>query len=325
MRIFLTILIAVSLFGLTGCIKPKISIFPDHTDPLDEYTLQGKGNEKILIVPIKGFISDGPRGILPIGRKPGTVQELVSQLQKAEKDQHIKAVILKIDSPGGSITASDLIYHEITRYKQCTGAKVVAVMMTVAASGGYYIALPADFIMAHPTTITGSIGVIFLKPEVSGLMGKIGVAVEVEKSGKNKDMASPFRKSTEEEEQIMKQMIDGFAARFLTLAATHRKLGEGAMKQISTGRVFPADEALALGLVDRLGYLDDAIRETAAIAGLPKDAKVVVYRRAEYNNDNIYNTSTKLDTPEINLIDTGLAELLPPLQGGFYYLWLPGR
>ena len=111
----------------------------------------------------------------------------------------------------------------------------------------------------------------------------------------------------------------------LTLAKHTRKLSDSAKEKISTGRIFPADEALALGLVDKLGYLDDAIREAAAMSGLPEDAKVVVYRRAEYHNDNIYNTSTaKQDTPEISLIDTGLAELIPPLQGGFYYLWLPG-
>jgi protease-4 len=138
-------------------------------------------------------------------------------------------------------------------------------------------------------------------------------------------MGSPFRKATGEEEQIMRQIIDGFAGRFLTLAATRRKLDQHTMEQISTGRIFSADEALALGLVDRLGYLDDAIREAASMTGLPENAKVVVYRRAEYNNDNIYNTSTKQDAPEINLIDSGLAELLPPLQGGFYYLWLPGE
>lgn len=324
-RIFFAIFLAAILFGPAGCIKPKITVFPEHTEPLDEYTLQGKGKEKILVISLKGFISDGPKGILPIAGKTGTVQELVSQLEKAEKDEQIKALILKIDSPGGSVTASDLIYHEITRYKQCTGTKVVAVMMTVAASGGYYIALPADLITAHPTTITGSIGVVLMRPNVSGLMGKIGIDVEVNKSGKNKDMGSPFRKATEEEDQIMGQMIDGFARRFLTLAATRRNLGENAIKQISTGRIFSADEALALGLVDRICYLDDAIREAAAMTGLKGDVKVVVYRREEYNNDNIYNTSTKRDIPEINLIDTGLAELLPPLQGGFYYLWLPGR
>ena len=324
-RTFLSFFLAACLFVPAGCIKPNITVFPDHTEPLHEYTLQGKGDEKILVITAKGFISDNPRGILPPHR-PGIVQEVVSQLKKAEKDKKIKALILKIDSPGGSVTASDILYHEIMSYKECTGVKVVAVMMTVAASGGYYISLPADFIFAHPTTITGSVGVVFLKPNVAGLMGKLGVDIEVDKSGRNKDMGSPFRKATGEEQKLMQAMIDDLFSRFLALTLKHRSLSEEAREQISTGRIFPAVEALRLGLVDRLGYLDDAIRKAAAMSGLPEDAKVVVYRRAEYHNDNIYNTSSvKPQIPEINLIDTGLTELLPPLQTGFYYLWLPGQ
>jgi protease-4 len=126
------------------------------------------------------------------------VQEFVSQLRLAEKDKKIKALLLKIDSPGGSVIASDIVYNEILAFKKRTGAKVVVAMMGVAASGGYYISLPADTIVAHPATITGSIGVIFFRPKVTGLMGKIGVGVEVNKSGKNKDIGSPFRQTTAE-------------------------------------------------------------------------------------------------------------------------------
>ncbi|MHC1726312.1 MAG: signal peptide peptidase SppA [Syntrophobacteraceae bacterium] len=324
-RIPLSLFLTTCLIFTFGCIKPKISIFPDRTAPLQEYTLQGKGTGKILLIPINGFISDSKRG-LPFARKPNTVEEVVAQLKKAEKDNEIKAVILKIDSPGGSVTASDIIYHELTRFKECSGAKIVAVMMTVAASGGYYIALPADLIMAHPTTITGSIGVVFLRPNITGLMGKIGVDLEIDKSGLNKDMGSPFRKATGEERRMMQKLIDDLAERFITLAAKHRRLDAEARLQISSGRIYAADEALHLGLIDRTGYLDDAIRETAKISALPEDPKVVVYRRTEYHNDNLYNTSAgKPETPEINLIDPKIAELLPPLQSGFYYLWLPGQ
>ncbi len=325
LRTIFAVILASCLTASIGCIKPKITIFPDRTEPLEEYTLQGKGDEKILVIPIKGFISESERGFL-ISRKPGTVKEVVAQLKKAEKDSKIKGIILEIDSPGGSVTASDMIYHEITQYKERNKAKVTAMMMTVAASGGYYSALSADFIMAHPTTITGSIGVIFLSPNVTGLMGKLGVDVEVNKSGINKDMGSPFRKATEEERRIMQDMIDGLAHRFTALAAERRRLSDEVKTQISTGRIYSADEALRLGLIDRIGYLDDAIRETAQRSGLPEDAKVIVYRRAEYHDDNIYNTSTsKPAPPSINLIDSGIADLVPPMQSGFYYLWLPGR
>lgn len=322
-RKLLAAFLTACLFVLFGCIKPKISVFPDRTDPLEEYTLQGKGDEKILLIPVKGFISDSSKGVL--SRRPGTVQEVVSQLNKAEQDKKIKAVLLKIDSSGGSVTASDVLYHELTRYKECSGAKLVAVMMTVAASGGYYIALPADYIMAHPTTVTGSIGVVFLRPNLTGLMGKIGVDVEVDKSGRNKDMGSPFRKATPEEQQMMQKLIDDMAGRFVSLTASRRHLSEEAREQVASARIYSANDALRLGLVDRIGYLDDAIREAARMSGLPDDAKVVVYRRAEYHDDNLYNVSAaKQATPEINLIDPAITEMLPPLQGGFYYMWLPG-
>ncbi len=324
-RTYLAALIVVGFVVCSGCIKPKITLFREAAEPLKEFTLQGSGKEKILIIPVNGVISDSQKEFSLL-RSPSMVQEIVSQLKKAEKDKDIKAVILKIDSPGGSVTASDMLYHEISKFKERSGAHLVVIMMGVAASGGYYIALPADFIFAHPTTITGSIGVVSLRPNVSGLMGKIGLEVEVDKSGRNKDMGSPFRKATEGEQKIMQNLVDDLAGRFLTLVVNHRKLNDEATADISSARIYPADEALRLGLVDQIGYLDDAIRKTARIAGLPEDAKVVVYRRTEYPDDNLYNTySSRPGFPEINLINLGLAESLPPLRSGFYYLWLPGQ
>ncbi len=325
LRFFCIASLVAGLLVCSGCIKPKITLFPDATEPLKEFTLQGAGKEKILIVPITGFISDNPKDTL-LRRRPSMVQEIVSQLKKAEKDEDIKAVILKIDSPGGSATASDLLYHEMTRFKERTKVGLVVVMMDVAASGGYYIALPADYIFAHPTTITGSVGVVFLRPNVSGLLGKIGVEMDIDKSGRNKDMGSPFRRATEEERQIMQNVIDDLAGRFLTLVTHHRRLKDDAKADISSARIYTADEALRLGLVDGIGYLDDAIGKTIQIAGLPEKAKVIVYRRTEYPDDNLYNTNTsRPGMPEIHLLDLGLADSFPPFRSGFYYLWLPGR
>jgi protease IV len=324
-RICFVAFLALGFLLCSGCIKPRITLFPDGTEPLKEFTLQGSGKEKILIIPINGFIADSHKD-LSFYRKSSMVQEIVSQLKRAEKDKDVKAVVLKIDSQGGTVTASDMLYHEISKYRERTGANVVAVMMGVAASGGYYIALPADLIFAHPTSITGSIGVVFLRPNVTGLIGKIGLEMGVDKSGKNKDMGSPFRKPTEDEQQIVQNLIDDLAGRFITLVVSHRKLNDEAKANISTARIYTANDALRLGLVDQIGYLDDAIKKTTTMAGLPEDAKVVVYRRTEYPDDNVYNTfSGKPTAPEISLIDPGLVESILPLRSGFYYLWLPSQ
>jgi len=326
MRRSISIIVAtgVLILFLIGCETPKIRIFPSSADPLKEYTLQGKEKGKVLVIPLRGMISDAPKRQF-IRTWPSMVQEIVSQLRKAENDPEVKAVLIKIDSPGGSVIASDLIYNEIVAFKKRKEAKVVVAMMGVAASGGYYIALPADFILAHPTTVTGSVGVLFIRPDVTGLMEKIGVDVSVSKTGKNKDMGSPFRQATEEEKKITQDLIDQLAARFLDRIAKHRKLDPKKLKEISSARIYLANEALNLGLVDRIGYLDEAVSEAKKLAELPQDAKVVVYRRTEYPDDNLYNTSTsRYEGRGLSIISLDLPGSLAPLQTGFYYLWQPG-
>ena len=322
-HLFISFVVTTALV-IGGCGGLKIKIGTDSKDPLKEYTLEGSERGKVLIIPVRGFISDGPRKSL-LGDRAGVLQEVVSQLRLAEKDKEIKAVLLEINSPGGSITASDVIYHEIMSFKERTNAKVVAGLMDVAASGGYYIALPADRIMAHPTTITGSVGVIFITPKVVGLMDKIGLAVEVNKSGKEKDIGSPFRASTPEEQQIFQELTDRMGRRFVDLVAERRKIDPAGRSAISTARIYSAEEALQLKLIDRIGYLSDAIAEAKELAGLPREAKVVVYRRSEYRNDTAYNMSSTMYLGEsLSLIDFNLSEMVPSLSPGFYYLWAPG-
>jgi protease-4 len=312
-------LVVISLiFG--GCTVPKIRLFPSQADPLKEYTLEGKADKKVLIIPIRGVISDAPHEGF-IRTRPSMVQEVVSQLRLAEEDKNVKAVLLKIDSPGGSVTASDILYNEIVAFKTRTGAKVVAAMMDVAASGGYYISLPADYIMAHPTTITGSVGVIFIRPKVIDLMQKVGVSVELNKSGVNKDMGAPFRRTTSEENKMLQAMTDRLGKRFIDLVAKHRKLDPKAMAEISTARVYLANDALELGMVDAVGYLDQALAAAKKLADLPEDAKVVVYRRNEYPDDNIYNTSTRYGGGDLSIISLELPESLNQFHTGFYYMW----
>ncbi len=321
MRKPISILAAVAVLFLIGCEAPKIRIFPSHADPLKEYTLQGKEKAKVLVISIRGIISDAPQRQF-VSTRPSMVQEIVSQLRKAEDDPEVKAVLLKIDSPGGSVIASDLIYNEIMAFKQRKKVKIVAAMMGVAASGGYYIALPADFILAHPTTVTGSVGVLFLNPNVTGLMEKIGVDVNVSKTGKNKDMGSPFRQATEEEQKILQDITEQLGQRFLDRIAENRKLEPNKLKEISSARIYLADDALKLGMIDRIGYLDEAVGEARKLASLPENAKIVVYRRTEYADDNLYNTSTsRYEGRGPSLISLELPGSLTSLQTGFYYLW----
>jgi protease-4 len=323
MRRSLSIISAIAVLFLFGCEAPKIRIFPSSEDPLQEYTLQGEDKGKVLVIPIRGMISDAPRRRI-ISAMPSMVQEVVSQLRKAEDDPEIKAVLLKIDSPGGSVTASDLLYNEIIAFKQRTQAKVVVAMMGVAASGGYYIALPADFILAHPTTVTGSVGVLFLRPDVTGLMEKIGVDVKVSKTGKNKDMGSPFRPATAEEKKMIQNLIDQLGDRFLDRIAQHRKLDPKKLNEISSARIYLANEALSLGMVDSIGYLNEALSQAKKMADLPEDAKIVVYRRTEYPDDNLYNTSTsRYEGRGLSVISLELPGSLSALPTGFYYLWQP--
>jgi protease-4 len=293
----------------------------DKSKPLEEYTLQGSASEKILVIPIDGMITDhGDFSIL--SEKPGMVENVVSQLRLAAADDRIKAVLLKIDSPGGLTTASGILYHEISEFKKKTGKTIVVSMLDMATSGAYMIALPADVITAHPTTVTGSVGVIFMRPDISGLLGKIGVSVDVTKSGRDKDMGSPFRRATPDERKAMQSIIDKLNGQFLSVVKERRNLSADAVRQVSTARVFLADEALALGLIDKICYLDGALAECRRLCKLPSDARVVAYRRIHYHNDNIYNSSTsRYDGGGTSAFDPGILKLMGSASGGFHSVW----
>ncbi|WP_419786877.1 signal peptide peptidase SppA [Pseudodesulfovibrio sp.] len=314
--------LALLLFLLPGC-APKIKLLAaPNTDPLKEFVVEGAGEGKVALIYLNGFLADQARPGL-LRPSPSPVQEFVSALQLAEADEDVKAVVLAINSPGGTTTASDILYHEIVDFKKRTGKKVVVSMFDVAASGGYYAALPADWIMAHPTTITGSVGVIFLRPKLTGLFGKIGVDVEVTKSGRDKDMGSPFRATTPEEQTLFQNIIDDYAERFQTLVRQHRKLSPEAMATVKTARVFTANQAIKIGLVDQIGYIQDAFAKARQLAGLPADSMIVAYRRDTYPNDNPYNTMTSAEPGKFNLMGVDASFIMPP-KAGFYYVWPQG-
>ena len=309
---------------LSGCVIQSPNPFNKFSTPLKEFALYGSGPEKILVISIKGVISDTGKDALFIS-EPSMVQEVVSQLRKAERDKKVRAVILKVDSPGGTTTASDILYNELLNFKKRTGIKIIVMMMGMATSGGYYVSLPADYIMAHPTTVTGSVGVIFMRPLAYELMDKIGVSVDIVKSGSKKDMGTPFRLPTQEEKDIFQQVTSDLGKRFLSLVQIHRQLSEEAKQEVASARIFLAEEAKELGLVDQIGYLADAVSQARLLADLPFNAKIVVYRRSPHYNDNLYNTATsKLPSEGVSLINVDFLNELKHLETGFFYLWAPG-
>ena len=317
------LILPIAVVMLSACTSIKLDLFTGKTEPLREFTLSGCAAEKILIIPVEGIISNRADFNL-IAEHPGMLENIISQLHCAEKDDQIKAVLLKIDSPGGLVTASDILYNEIVKFKRRTGKTVVVSMMDFATSGAYMISLPADMITAHPTTVTGSIGVIFMSPQISGLMKKIGVSVVVSKSGKNKDMGSPFRQSSPEEKELFQNIIDSLKERFISLVKKHRNIDKNSMKQISTAQIFLAEDALKLGLIDKICFLDGALSECKGLANLPEDARIVIYRRKYYPNDNIYNTShSQYRGAKTSLIDIGILRDLGSIKSGFYSIW-PG-
>ncbi len=307
-------------FFVTGCVSMNVKLVEDFTDPLMETTLEGEGADKVLVIPINGFITDQVKDGM-MKKKPSLVKEVVSQLRKAESDPTVKAVVLKINSPGGTVTSTHILYNEINKLKSKRGVPIVVSMMDITTSGGYYLSLPADHIIAHQTTITGSVGVVFMRPKFQGMMDKIGVSIETNKSGKNKDMGSPFRATTDLEVRSFQSIIDELADLFEDKVAEHRKVSKSALKEIMTAKIYTANQALRLGMIDQLGFTDDAINKARSMAGLDGNSRVIMYRRVQFADDNIYNDLTARSGAGTPLVDLGPLSTISDVKPGFYYTW----
>ena len=197
----------------------------------------------------------------------------VEELKEFVRDNSIKAIILRIDSPGGAVAPSQEIYSEVK--KAVSKKKIVVSMGSVAASGGYYIASPATRIIANPGTLTGSIGVIMEIPNLEGLMSKIGIKTEVIKSGRNKDIGSVFRGMKKEEKEILQGVMDNVHEQFIRAVSEGRKMKIEAVRLLADGRVFTGEQAKANGLIDELGTLEDATNTAARLAGIKEEPEVV--------------------------------------------------
>jgi protease IV len=217
------------------------------------------GGEGVGLVEVKGIIIDG--------------QETVKQLRTLKKDKRVKAVVVRVDSPGGVVGPSQEISAEM---KGLARVKPVVVSMgSVAASGGYYVSVPATLIYANPGTITGSIGVLMKFSNIEGLMDKVGMKAFTLKTGKFKDVGSPTRTMTPEERQMLQGVIDSTHAQFVRAVAEGRKLPVEVVRRIADGRIFSGEQALALKLIDRLGTLQDAIEEAGRLGGVKGEPELI--------------------------------------------------
>lgn len=320
MRAVLPIAI-VSLFFVSGCFTPIIDLgFLGRVSPLAEVTISGDAEARLVMLEVSGVISFQEGGWSFGGQQPSLISRAHEALSLAAADSRVKGLVLRIRSPGGGVAASETLYHLVADWKQQTQRPVVAFVQGVAASGGYYVAMAADRVMAHPSSVTGSIGVIMPGFNVSGLMERFGVADQSLTSGAFKDSGSSLRPMRDDERAQLQSVIDDLHSSFVDVVDRGRPgLDRSSVEKLSDGRIFSARQALAAGLIDEIGHLDDAIERLRQLAGVAS-ARVVSYREAGQPVNNIYSDiSSAAPAPAVqfNIFSMGASKI----PAGFYYLW----
>jgi protease-4 len=311
-KVFFGIVLAMSVLAniaLVLMLLGIVAIFTTGQRSLltEEVIRKGPGRTKIAVITIEGIIN---------GEQAQNVYE---QLKTARQDKHVEGLIVRVNSPGGTISGSDQIYNEIRKYRQEKNKPVIAFMQGVAASGGYYTSVACEKIIAEPTTITGSIGVISLYFVVQELLeNKLGILPVVVKSGEKKDWPSTFEAPTEEQLQYLQdKLIIPAYERFVNIVIDGRgeMLSESRIRELADGSIFGAEEGLEEKLIDKIGYLDEAIELVKSMAGI-KEAQVVEYRKPfslagllNYRNENILKISRdtlyEFSSPQIMYLWTG--------------------
>jgi protease IV len=311
-------------FPLAGCFNGLL-LTPTHVGgPLSETVMAEPDcclcRNKVAVIDVEGVIMNArTSGLLGDGENP--VSEFREKLDAAAEDPRVKAVVLRINSPGGAVTASDIMYQDLVNFRHDTHKPVVACMMDVAASGAYYLSMGCDVVYAHPTTVTGSIGVIMSLYNASGLFTMLGVKSDPIKSGPNKDLGNPGRPMSDEERGILQGMVNSFYDQFVHVVVEGRHLPEERVRALADGRVYTGIDAQKLGLVDNVGYLEDAIQAAMDMSCI-KDAKIVAYDRCEGYRGSIYAGMPKIPTQmSVKLEVPGM----PGRNGAtFMYLWEAG-
>lgn len=317
---------------LNGCVYVSIP-FPE-AEPLAEKVIGGHGPDKVLVVDLSGVISDDEvESFAGINTEQNITARVKEELDLAYADKAVKAVVLRINTPGGSVTTCDIITHEIAEFKKDKKIPIVAELMDTAASGGYYIAVTADKIIAHPTTVTGSIGVIAYNVNAAGLLEKIGVVDATIKSGDKKDIGSPLRPMTKDDKAILQSIINELYDKFIDTIMEGRKsagLTREALLKLADGRIYTANQAKEAKLIDSIGYLDNAIDEAKEAAGLKgKDATIITYAQRSNYKSNIYSKAyakaveSKPAGNQVNIVNIDARSLTRRVGASFMFLWTP--
>ncbi len=282
---------------------------------------------RIAIIDVSGLIVNAPRhGLLRDGDNP--VSLLDEELKMARMDSRIRAVILRLNTPGGTVTASDAMYRQVQRFKRQTGKPVVALIMDVGASGGYYLACAADRIIAYPTSVVGSIGVIMQTISVKTALGRIGVETKALTTGPNKAAGSPFNTLTDEQQVVLQRLVDDFYRRFRAVVRDARpKIPADRFDTLTDGRVLSGDQAVKAGLIDQVGDLYDA-REIAKQLAHIRRADLIRYHRPIQYVGSPYAAAPGHEShagqTQINIAQFNLGRPFGDAFTGFWYLWRPG-
>ncbi|MDV6235003.1 signal peptide peptidase SppA [Leptospira ellisii] len=296
---------------------------PGKAGDLREKLLTGKHEDKILIIPIDGVISDDGEKSFFGGQEDSILAGVKKQLEIAENDPEIKAVILKINSPGGSVTASDILYREVLQFKTKKKIPVVSLYMDTAASGAYYISMASDLIMAHPTSVTGSIGVILSGINVKEGLDKLGIKDQSIRSGGNKTIGSPLEDLTPEQKKLLQAIVDDLYEKFFEVVKTGRPgKNPSDLRKLADGRIFTASQALHHGLIDRIGYFENAVQETMALPNYRKTPgnttpRIIYYSQSLDKRANFY----QVQSPELKPESTISKIFGSERRVRFLYLW----
>ncbi|HWO97313.1 MAG TPA: signal peptide peptidase SppA [Bacillus sp. (in: firmicutes)] len=269
---------------------------------------EGDPNKKILVLEVEGVIQDAGDSSSPFMDQGGYHHDnFLKMIDQAQKDKSVKALVLKINSPGGGVVESAEIHKKLMDFKKKTKKPLYVSMGTMAASGGYYISTAADKIYAIPDTLTGSLGVIMQGINYSGLAEKYGVKFETIKSGPYKDIMSPSREMTEAERNIMQTLVNNAYSGFVHVIKEGRNLSEERVREIADGRIYDGRQAKNVGLVDELGYMEETIADVKKTASL-KNAQVVEYEQTFSLPAFLSAKSQQLFSDDVEL--TNLMEML---------------